>query len=255
MRSIALARDTGPVNRSRDGASSAPREHQVGYVGPAIQQHRVRLGKPVQILARFERSEKQDRSRPGRCGSSRPSGVARTANGDLLSFHTEAFADLAPGVFGVDDHALGAAGMGCSQRGVVAADFRLRVFRAIEEVQVVDRDEPDAAAGNQHRVHRVHDVGRTGKPLNRRPLEPVPREVEELDGKPQIGLRCARHRRRRQSILPRAGEQPERVVWGQAPGQCHGKAMDVFADPGGLAKRGTVVHQDTHAGRIVAHQK
>ena len=67
------------------------------------------------------------------------------------------------------------------ERRVVAPDLRARPLRMIEKVEIVDRDEARGAArGNEQRVRRVHDVERAaGQLLDRRPLEPVPREVQQ----------------------------------------------------------------------------
>jgi hypothetical protein len=76
----------------------------------------------------------------------------------------------------------------------------------------------------------------------------MPREVEELDRNPQVGLPRSRDGCGPQAIFPRTGEQPERVVWTQLLRQRRRQAMDVFADTRPLPKRRAVVHEDAHAG-------
>ena len=88
---------------------------------------------------------------------------------------------------------VGALRVTASKTRVIAADFPLRPLRVIQEVEVMNRHDPCGAPGGyQQRVHRMRDIDRAGEGFNRRPLESMPRVVEQPHRGPRVDDACAR---------------------------------------------------------------
>lgn len=101
----------------------------------------------------------------------------------------------------------------------------------------------------------MHDIHPSLEQLDRRPSKAMPQKVQEMNRDPSVDLRRPSHDGRRQAVFPGTRKQGERVGVLQARGECGGEPMDVLPDAGPLAERRSVVDEDVHSGRIVAHQK
>ena len=92
-------------------------------------------------------------------------------------------------------------------------------------------------------------VRAAGDRLDRRPAQPMPREIQGAHGDSAIDdpdAAKARHELLRRPILPGAGQQRELVT--RAGSRERGdNLMDVLADSGAGSKGGTIVDDDPHA--------
>ena len=107
----------------------------------------------------------------------------------------------------------------------------------------------------QKRVHRLRNIDFAREPLHGGPFEPVPRKVQERHGHTCINMGRAGDDVRLETVLPGTREERQGVRAGQSRLECRREPMHEHSDAGPLAQGRPVVHQDTHARRIVAHQK
>ncbi len=149
-----------------------------------------------------------------------------------------------------DDHPIGAPDVAWRERRIVASNLGLGSFRVVEKVQVMDRDEPGGIPGrNQERMGGLCHVDGARETLHRRPFKPVPEPVQQTDGYPTIDDRCARDGVGGEAILPGRREEDQGFVRRRRRHKRRGRLMDVFADAGALAKRGSVVDENPHNGK------
>jgi hypothetical protein len=65
---------------------------------------------------------------------------------------------------------------------IVPADLTRGALRVIEEIEIVNGDEPDGMpGGEQQRVQRLRNIDVTGKGFDRGPLRPMPQKVQHVD--------------------------------------------------------------------------
>jgi transcriptional regulator of acetoin/glycerol metabolism len=154
-------------------------------------------------------------------------------------------------VLGDADDAVGAADVLAHQGGVVAPDLRVREVGVLEEEEVVQGDDlPRALAGQQQRVRRVDEVQRRADhPVERRPLQPVPGQVQGVHREPAVHQRdVGRPRLLRVAVAQRGREIEEAVLGGEA-GQPLGEGEDVGADARRPGQGGSQVEANTHRSR------
>lgn len=150
-----------------------------------------------------------------------------------------------------DDHdAIGAPDVRRRQPGVVAANLGARSFGMIHEVEIVNHHQAGCpTTGHQQGMGRLDDVGRGGgQPLDRRPFQPMPGVVQEPDRDAPVDRDSSGDLTGRQPVFPRRGEENEPLpVWLCGHEGAH-RFVNVFADSGPLAERGSVVDENPHHG-------
>ena len=129
----------------------------------SVRRRRVRRPRRgVEVLARLDGADEQDRTdATGRLRAARRRRCARAGTRRGGRPRHQGASDLRGGVSEMTTTRSARAGVPCGQRGIVAADFRPRPLRVIEEIEVVDGDDLNGASrGHQQRMRRVGDVDR-----------------------------------------------------------------------------------------------
>ena len=93
-----------------------------------------------------------------------------------------------------------------------------------------------------------HVEGLPGQRLDRRPPASMPEGIEHGNRPPPVDRGHLVRQTASQAVLPGAAEDGDRdrSSCGGSPRQRFNQAVDVLTDPGPLAKRGSVIDQDTH---------
>ena len=141
------------------------------------------------------------------------------------------------------------------ERRVVAADLGAGALGMRQEVQIVDRDDlRRVARRHQQRMQRVRDVERAaGQRFRRRPVEPMPRQIQQrdrdaaIDALPRRAAPSSADRRSFHELENRVtSTRAAAAVVDEAARAARDELMGVFADAAPLAQRRTVIDQDAH---------
>ncbi len=243
--------------RTRSGTAlgRVGRGSTVPLVPTASHLHQTLIGvqQAADVLARFERAEEQHVSVFRRGRPRRPVRRAVRTDGQSPGRDAELRLDFAGGEARGHEDAIRPLRVRARQRRIVAPHLRARALRMRQEIEVVDRDHlRRVPRRHQQRVRRMHHVeAPSGDRLRARPLEAMPREVEERHRHAAIDERDAGHvRRRNEPVLPRAGKerrlQLETRLGGGQGGECADELVRVFARAAPLPQRGTIVDQNAH---------
>ena len=214
----------------------------------------VRVEERAKILPGFERAQEQDVARgiarrtPPAGG---PTGRSWRRNHDRALRNRQGLDDPVRRMARGGEDAVRALGVRSHQASIVAPDLGSGAVRMIEKVQVVNRDNPGCARGNEQRVSGVYHVEPPrDEALHARHPGAVPPPVQHPDGHPPVVHGDSRHvggKTRIRAVLPRAREQVQPILWRGGAGQRRSQLVDVLANPGTVAQRGAVVEQDMHS--------
>ena len=248
----------GAAIRSSQGRAASvawPASTSSGTIAPSRRQPLVRVEQAADVLARLERAEEQHVARRGRPLARRPVRRAGRADRDPIGAARRSCRSTSPAVnCETTMIAIGPVRVRARQRRVVAADLGAGALGMREEIQIVNRDDlRRVARRQQQRMQRVRDVERPPRErFGRRPVEAVPREIQERAPERADRRRAAPRSPSSdgQAILPRAREERQRRAAAAASRRGATSARDelmrVFADAAAFAQRRTVVDQDAH---------
>jgi hypothetical protein len=213
----------------------------------------VRVQQSHDIFSRLERAEEQHVA-VFRCGCSRrPAGRAGRTDRQALARHAESPLDFSGREDRRYENAIRALRVRAGERRIIAAHFGARALGVCQKIQIVNRDHVRGrACRQQQRMRGMRDVVRAaGQRLRLRPLEPMPREIEEADRHASIdNRRACECGSGLQAILPRARKQRQRQRGGRVGGGQGQERADQLVGvlPGAarFAQRGTIIDQDAH---------
>jgi hypothetical protein len=150
----------------------------------------------------------------------------------------------------VHEHMVGFQQGAGRQGRVVPPDLAARPFGVVEKIKVVHHDDHlcGRSRGNRQRMSRLNHVEcPAGQGFDRRPVQAMPRQIEQSHGDPPVDRQRAGNHFRRQPVFP--GRRKQRQGLARGPGADPSRPWPVrgrLADTGSLPERRPVVDQDLH---------
>jgi len=96
-------------------------------------------------------------------------------------------------------------------------------------------------------MERLRDIeGLPRQPLDRRPLQSVPREVQHADREPVIGGQRTRKHGGVEPVLPRRREERQGLIGRRGGDERPCDFVHVLTDACSRAERGPIVDEDAH---------
>ncbi len=233
-----------------------PDQHQRRGLRVARHQPAVGVEEAGDVLPRLERPDEEEiaEGRGRRGHPDRPGRPPWPAYGDSAPGKAEPGFDFARRVGRDGDDVVGLVRVAAGLRRIASGELGEGSLGMLEEVEVVDGRQPySRPRRHERRQRRLDDVPwAAGQPFHRWPGPPLPERPQQPRWQPDVGDGGAGNRGGPEPVLPRAGEDGDRVASGRYPDQRLGQPVDVLADACPGHQRRPVVEQDAHDRREVS---